>query len=72
MEYNVPFMADIRVADVGEHRVALSGPAFIHAENQPRTGLLRDVAADSSVHIRNGPYGERAAFEYNRKYHFYF
>lgn len=53
MEHNVPLVADVRVSDVGERRVAVSRSAVIYAEDEPRAGLLRDVAADCAVHLRH-------------------
>lgn len=58
MEHNVPLVAHVRVPDVGQHRVAVPGPALLHAEDEPRTGLLRHVVAALSVHLWHGSTGD--------------
>lgn len=33
LEHNVPFVADVRVPDVGQHGLAVPQPALIHAQD---------------------------------------
>lgn len=33
VEHNVPLVARVRVPDVGQHCVAMSGPALVYAQN---------------------------------------
>lgn len=51
MEHNVPLVANVRVPDVGQHRVAVPGPALLHAEDQPRAGLLRHAVITRAVYL---------------------
>lgn len=54
MEHNVPFVGNVRVLDVGQRRMALPGPALVHAEDQSGSRHLRHAVAYCSVHIWNG------------------
>lgn len=54
VEYNVPLVAYIRAADVGQRSLVMSRPAFLYAEDESHSSLLRDATAHSSVHLRHG------------------
>lgn len=54
MEYNVPFVADVRISDVGQHSLAVPRSTLVHAEDKPSTCNIRYAVAAYAVHLQHG------------------